>query len=152
MTSGQVIRSQNEVQCQVHISIIFMHQSHSHFLTDFFQFFRMCLVHHVVQHIVVSYIADLSSAVGHDFMTLSQWENIQIAPIPKMLEILFCFNTSICINTWLKLFSLLGVLRGMRSGLFNIEDNGDAFVYNSKRPWRVFNAKYSSGCSLDQSA
>ena len=42
MTSAQVTRSQKEVQSQVQISIIFMHQSHSQFLTDFFQTFKMC--------------------------------------------------------------------------------------------------------------
>ena len=77
MTSGQVTRLQKEEQCQVQISIIFMHPSHPPFLTDFFQSFRMCLVHRVAQHIVrFLYIADLRSAGGHDSVMPSLRENI----------------------------------------------------------------------------
>ena len=38
------------------------------------------------------YIADLGSVGGHDLVMLSPWENFQIAPIPKILEISSLFN------------------------------------------------------------
>ena len=62
----------------------------------------------------VFYIAELRSMGGHDFVMLSRWGNIEIAPIPKILDICFilsllCFNAPICNNTRLS-FSLLGVL------------------------------------------
>ena len=40
----------------------------------------------------VFYIADLKSAGGHDLVMLSLWESIQIAPIPKILEISASFK------------------------------------------------------------
>ena len=104
------------VQCQVRISIFFMHPPHPQFLTDFFQTFRVCLVHRVVQHVSMFFVIDdMRSAGGHDLVMLSLWENFQIAPIPKILDIsapissLVCLNTPIGNNTRLS-FSLLGVL------------------------------------------
>ena len=95
--SGQVIRLQKEVQCHVQISIIFMHPSHPQFQTDFFQTFRMRLVHQVVKISFVFYVADLRWAGGHDLVMLSLWEKYSnysdsentkdAASSPKILKI-----------------------------------------------------------------
>ena len=81
-----------EVQCQIQISIIFMSLSHPQFLTDFLQTFKMRLVHQSVQHIILFYIAGMRSAGGHNFVMLSLGENIQIAPIAKILEMAASFH------------------------------------------------------------
>ena len=65
---------------------------HPQFMTDLFQTFRVCLVQRVVQHISVFYIADLRLAGGYDLVMLSLWDNIQIAPLPKIIDISALFH------------------------------------------------------------
>ena len=72
MISGQVTRPRKEVQCQVQISIVFMHPSHPQFLIDFFQTLRVCLVNrvsHSTTYRPFFDIADLRSGGGHDLVT-----------------------------------------------------------------------------------
>ena len=55
--------------------------------------FQDVLVHQVVQHIArFLCVTDLRSSGGHDFVMLSLWENIQIAPTPKVLDTSVSFH------------------------------------------------------------
>ena len=64
-----------------------MHPSHLQFLTDIsFKLSECASLTESYNISFVFYISDLSSVEGHDLVMLSLWENFQMAPIPKILE------------------------------------------------------------------
>ena len=106
VTSGQVTRSPKEVQCQVQISIFFMHPSHPQFLTDLFQTFRVCLVYRVVQHIL-RFLYHWPEGIGRSWprnakpmgFFSSNNSDSEITRDICFIPSLLCVNASICNNT-----------------------------------------------------
>ena len=93
MTSGQVTRSQKLVQSKVQISTIYLYTRPTLSFGPIPVNFSGCAsLTELYSKSFVFYVADLRSSEGHDFVMLILWENIQITPIPKILEISASFR------------------------------------------------------------